>query len=732
MTEHLLGLGVDPDGTGSQTHLLFALKTDNFKIAQGLVKAPVDVNATDRAGDTALMIAACKDQHQIVATLLEKGADANKRNHDGGNVLHYLAADQDCKWKRTIIDVILKTDVEIDAQDHLGGTPLHWAVATGKKYLCERLLALPEKRKANVQACDVRRKTSLHLAASWGYKDVIDVLLDYGADVHALSDGSWQPTHQACEAGHKNIAQKLILAGAGADLTSKLFNGMTTLHIATRAGHIEVIELLLQQEYSDPYARGSFGYTPFQWALRAKEKDIVAILGKVYNRLNDTALEACQAYDATVVDFGNYHNGNRVKKLSIYELLYQMDDAVSNDYETNIYPKDMASVSFRWVHLPANNSSWIDQTLRRALLEEGNQDSSSFVAVARSLDHHYDGQHTHSRFMRPLCQETELRPAVNMQPEALSDQGNRSAASTETIKAEPNSRKTPDPPTSMTFLYMPYLHYESAKRCQEMQAVIKRAELTDATNKRKISSKKARSPHMATNDEMLLHAYNPQKTIFVRRTLNQFLHPNLGPAARESEQVAYRYQEKCGSDILYNADHKIFMVDQLWVWVIGEKLVVTAFPQCWQQPKDDPLNIFDAIIEVINAPARSTPTLTAFHLAAAITQQCSTVFRSRGGLQEYQLLDVFDQSISNAVEMESLLFDEFITASAQASTWLQPHRGRKQVTMEQQGRPVLFVDKLLDIGAEIDLMAELRDIRKELGIILSIFAEQCNVMQSSE
>jgi ankyrin repeat protein len=730
VTEHLLGLGVDPDGDGPQTHLLFALKKNKFAIAQILLKAPIDLNATDRVGHTALMIAACKDQHQIVNTLLKMGADSNKRNRDGGNVLHYLAADKYCKWSRAIIDTLLTTNVEIDARDERGRTPLHWAVATGKTYLCECLLALPKERRANIQASDLRRKTSLHLAASKGHDDVIDVLLNHGADVHASADGSWKPIHVACEAGHKSTIQKLILAGA--ELNARLLTGMTPLHVAARAGHLDVIEFLLQQVPLEPLAKDTFGYTPFDYALRTKRKDIVAIMANVYNHLDDDAVGACQGYNATVTDFGNYFRGNKVRRLSTFELLYQLDDAVS-EYKTKIYPKDMASVSFRWIHLPANNSSWVEQTLRRALLEEGNQDSSSFVAAARSLDHHYDGQYTHSRFMRSLCQETELRPAMNTKVDAPSSRTDRSVAATDTSKVEPGNQKPPDSLTSMTFLYMPYLHYESARRCQEMQTAIKRAELADATRKRTSPLKKGRLKSEATCDEMLLHAYNPPKTIFVRRTLNQFLHPNLATTARDTEQVASRYQEKLSRDAPHNVDHKIFMVDQLWMWVIGEKLVVTAFPQRWQQPRNDPLNVLESVIEDINARTRSAPVCTALDLAAAITRQCSTVFRSRSGFQEYQLLDVFDQSISDAVEMESVLFNEFNIASAQASAWLQPRRRRNGIThsaVEQHGRQVLFVDKLLEISAEINLMDELRHIRKELGIIVSIFEEQRSVLRS--
>jgi hypothetical protein len=281
--------------------------------------------------------------------------------------------------------------------------------------------------------------------------------------VNASADGSWKPIHLACVMGHKSTAQKLIIAGA--ELKAKRLTGMTPLHIVPRAGHLETIEVLSQQEHLEPLAKDSFGFPPFEYALRTKTEDIVAILGNVYNHLDDDALRACQGYNATVTDFGNYYGGNRVRRLSMFELLHQLDNTVSTKYKTKIYPTDTASVSFRCIHLPTNNSSWVNQTLRRALLEEGNQDTSSFVAAARSLDHHYVGQYTHSRFMRSLCQEMELRPAMNMKLDAPSDRIDRSAATATPSGANSSLRKLSNPFTSMTFLYMPYLHYESAKRC---------------------------------------------------------------------------------------------------------------------------------------------------------------------------------------------------------------------------------------------------------------------------
>jgi hypothetical protein len=79
---------------------------------------------------------------------------------------------------------------------------------------------------------------------------------------------------------------------------------------------------------------------------------------------------------------------------------------------------------------------------------------------------------------------------MNTKVDAPSGKIDRSVAATDTSKVKPGDQKSPDPLTSMTFLYMPYLHYESARRCQEMQTAIKRAELADATRKRTSPLKK--------------------------------------------------------------------------------------------------------------------------------------------------------------------------------------------------------------------------------------------------
>ncbi|KAF2727029.1 hypothetical protein EJ04DRAFT_517501 [Polyplosphaeria fusca] len=271
---------------------------------------------------------------------------------------------------------------------------------------------------------------------------------------------------------------------------------------------------------------------------------------------------------------------------------------------------------------------------------------------------------------------------------------------------------------------------------------------------------------------MLLRAHLSSSTVslHVRRTLDQFFYHNIDTRSRDQDQVVFRYQVK---DSLPDdsVDPKIFMVDQLWMWTLGKDLIVTAFPQRWQQPKNDPLNVLDGVIEDINSKTRE-PVRSVYDLGMIITARCSGVFdRHRMGDEDYQFLDMFESSIGSATDRETHLFQEFNTASAQASQWLQHHRRPNRFSrhleaevrnIEHQNKhsgyphthshalvdppeheekfhydngPIhapLFVDKLLDIGEETDLLAETKDIRDELNMISKVLEDQRSVLPDFE
>lgn len=142
-----------------------------------------------------------------------------------------------------------------------------------------------------------------------------------------------------------------------------------------------------------------------------------------------------------------------------------------------------------------------------------------------------------------------------------------------------------------------------------------------------------------------------------------------------------------------------------------------------------------------------------YDLAMVITNRCSGVFdRHRMGDEDYQFLDMFESSIGNATDRETMLFKEFNAASAQASQWLTHHRrwhrsskllhydpiaiakdrenAEEQFNAEELKRRPFFVDRLLDIGQETDLLAETKDIRDELNMIAKVLEDQKHVLDN--
>jgi Mg2+ and Co2+ transporter CorA len=272
-----------------------------------------------------------------------------------------------------------------------------------------------------------------------------------------------------------------------------------------------------------------------------------------------------------------------------------------------------------------------------------------------------------------------------------------------TMDSSVSSIRSKQVSTSNVYLFMPYLHFESDERRREMQEAIEHLRYPDHQM----------SLH---EDEVLIRAHLTASSSFLhlRRTLDQFFYHNIDTQMRDADQVVYRYQKRHQDEL--SGDPKIFMVDQLWMWIIGKDLVVTSFPRRWKQPRNDPLNVLDGIIEDINSKTRK-PIENVYELAMTITGRCYGDFDRKGG-EELQFFDMFEASLGAAMDHEAFLFQQFLEASYHASSWLLEHK-----RAERFSQPA-FVDKLLDVGAETALLAEIKDIRDELNIIRMVLGYQ--------
>ncbi|MFZ2959136.1 MAG: ankyrin repeat domain-containing protein [Candidatus Ozemobacteraceae bacterium] len=107
--------------------------------------------------------------------------------------------------------------------------------------------------------------TPLHWAARGGFTDIIDLLLERGAEVDARNAVGATPLHLASLRGNASAAARLIKAGAGLAATDS--TGLTPLHMAALYGSDRTIDLLLSKE-SPLEALDNEGQTPLHIAVR--------------------------------------------------------------------------------------------------------------------------------------------------------------------------------------------------------------------------------------------------------------------------------------------------------------------------------------------------------------------------------------------------------------------------------------------------------------------------------
>ncbi|RYP70200.1 hypothetical protein DL771_005587 [Monosporascus sp. 5C6A] len=141
-----------------------------------------------------------------------------------------------------------------------GQTPLSWAAEKGHKEIVQLLL----DKGAEIDAKDSNSRTPLSWAAEKGHKEIVQLLLDKGAEIDSKDKiYSQTPLSWAARNRHKEIVQ--LLLDRGAEIDSKDNNSRTPLSWAAGNGHKEIVQLLLDSG-AEANSKDEDGRTPLSWA----------------------------------------------------------------------------------------------------------------------------------------------------------------------------------------------------------------------------------------------------------------------------------------------------------------------------------------------------------------------------------------------------------------------------------------------------------------------------------
>jgi ankyrin repeat protein len=231
-------------GDGS-TALHWAAYLNDVEMAQMLIKAGADLNATTRIGHmTPLFMAARNAGGPMVELLIKAGADPNSVDTVTGTTPLMLAA---AAGKPDAVQALLDHGANVNAADNANGqTPLMFAAASNRdaaiRLLVERGANLNTQTKTTTVPVTTRNSddgarrgrapvvmggnTALLFAAREGAMDAVKALVEAGADINEVSiSDKMPPMTQAIVTGHFDVAKFLLDHGADPNLataTSKL------------------------------------------------------------------------------------------------------------------------------------------------------------------------------------------------------------------------------------------------------------------------------------------------------------------------------------------------------------------------------------------------------------------------------------------------------------------------------------------------------------------------------
>ena len=223
-----------PDTPSEALHL--AVRMGHLDEVKRLITEGVPVDARDALGSTPLLDAAWTGETEIAQFLIDHGADVNAHHAESKS------------------------------------TPLQYAVLTGRAKMAKLLL------KAGADPAILYRdgQSLLHVAAARGYAPIIDLLVQFKADVQALDATGNTPLDSAVLHNQPFAITALLRNHASATYVHPL-DGRGPLHEACLRGYAHLLQPLIDAG-ADPAARDRFGQTPLDIALAYKNGNVVAAL----------------------------------------------------------------------------------------------------------------------------------------------------------------------------------------------------------------------------------------------------------------------------------------------------------------------------------------------------------------------------------------------------------------------------------------------------------------------
>ena len=413
------------------------------------------------------------------------------------------------------------------------------------------------------------------------------------------------------------------------------------------------------------------------------------------------------------------HPARRQDGLEMQERNLKDTDQIRRPQKAPKYPLPKAESNlFKWIHVPYNHAGWVPHVLTTCSREANNMGLHSQVLQ----DHLWVTQHNRSRHASPHARF--VKPSVKcLLPK---DQEHTDGRTTPTSAVD----------DVQYVIYLPYLHWDSFGLLKKRAKTI--GDRRNASDVRPTDPQITKGKSMET--KLIWQYLSADPPLHCRRTLDQYGYPTLrNTSARDADQVMYK-RTKADKDAFrdqparHHSHHshahghrpalrqsvtkgkdddaaKVLMVDQLWLWVLdGRTLVTFASPK--ERENDSGLSkqgdLLGNLYQNVNGDY-ADQCRDPFDFAALAVLHAVQALLDHTTDLNLQVFRIFEEYISILTEQQTSSFKDFRNT----------HTSRDPSESDTTVMP-----RYIDNTADLDALLELRDIEDELGTLEKLFEEQ--------
>lgn len=259
LKENVKFVSIEAKNDEDCTPLMEAAKTGYPNILKALIDARADVNATNKDGQTALMLVAQKGLFSSVIILLEAGANRNLKDNKEQKAADLALQSLDCHDVLTNSRFLLPAEMKLFKavclnnltllQDTINEIALIHSEFKKHSEFADQSLA------PSINIKNRKGQTPLLLASVLGHSDCLQLLLAAdGIEINVPDKNDSTALIYAAAKGHNACVEKL-LSEEKIEVNHTDYVGATALIWAAVEGHEKIVQLLINKEKTDLDAR---------------------------------------------------------------------------------------------------------------------------------------------------------------------------------------------------------------------------------------------------------------------------------------------------------------------------------------------------------------------------------------------------------------------------------------------------------------------------------------------